>query len=56
MVDRQSQCILSWKLVWERNKEDFQELVDEAPKTKSYTSDAFDLYVLLWYHFCVYEV
>ena len=32
MVDRQTRCILGWKLVWERTQESLQDLVDEAPK------------------------
>jgi len=56
MVDRQTRCILGWKLVWERTQESLQDLVDEAPKAKSYTSDGFDLYALLWYHLGSYEV
>ena len=56
MVDRQTRCILSWQLVWERTQENLQDLVDEAPKARSYTSDGLDLYALLWYHFGRYEV
>ena len=55
-MDRHTRCILNWKLVWTRTQEAFQELVDEAPKAKHYTSDAFDLYALLWYHWGRYEV
>jgi IS1 family transposase len=56
MVDRDSRCILGWKVLWDRTQEAIQAIVDEAPKAKWYFSDGFDVYYLLWYHFGRYEV
>lgn len=43
-------------MVWDRTKEEIQNLVDAAPKAKWYFSDAFEAYDRLWYHFGRYEV
>lgn len=43
-------------MVWERTQQAIQEIVDDAPKAKQYTSDAFDAYDRLWYHYGSYEV
>lgn len=56
MVDRDSRCILGWKVLWDRTQEAIQAIVDEAPKARQYFSDGFDVYYLLWYHFGRYEV
>lgn len=56
IVDRSTRCILGWKLVWERTKENIQALVDEAPKAKFYFSDGFEASSLLWYHYGRYAV
>ena len=55
-MDRATRCFLGCKLVWERTLEEIQLLVDDAPKSKWYFSDAFDTYDRLWYHFGRYEV
>jgi IS1 family transposase len=56
IVDRETRCVLGWKIVWERTIDSLQEVVDEAPKAKYYYSDGFDRYALLWYHQGRYEV
>ena len=43
-------------MVWERTQQAIQDLVDTAPKSKRYYSDAFDAYYRLWYHMGQYEV
>ena len=55
-MDRQTRCILGWKVVWERTSEVIQQMVDEAPKAKTYFSDGWEAYASLWYHFGRYEV
>lgn len=56
LVDRETRCILSWKVVWERSQEAIQAMVDEAPKAKLYFSDGLDVYASLWYHLGRYAV
>ena len=56
IVDRAARCFLGCKLVWDRSKEEIQQMVDAAPKAKWYFSDAFEAYDRLWYHFGRYEV
>jgi IS1 family transposase len=56
LVDRQTRCILGWKVVWERTSEVIQQIVDEAPKAKTYFSDGWEAYASLWYHLGQYEV
>ena len=48
-VERETYCIVSYKVVWERTWEAMQDVVDGAPATKSY-SDAFLPYSCLRYH------
>lgn len=55
-MDRQTRCILGWKVVWERTSEVIQQIVDEAPKAKTYFSDGWEAYASLWYHLGRYEV
>ena len=47
---------MGWKVIWDRTIEQFQALVDDAPKARFYFSDGFDAYAALWYHFGRYEV
>jgi len=56
IVDRQTRCILGWKVAWERNAEVIQSIVDEAPKAKEYFSDGWEAYAGLWYHLGYYQV
>ena len=55
-MDRQTRCILGWKVVWERTSEVIQQMVDEAPKAKEYFSDGWHAYASLWYHLGQYQV
>lgn len=43
-------------MVWVRDHQAIQLLVDLAPKAKLYFSDAFDAYRWLWYHGGSYQV
>ena len=43
-------------MVWERTQQAIQDVVDKAPKSNQYYSDAFDAYDRLWYHFGRYTV
>ena len=55
-MDRDTRCILGWKVDWERSQAVMQEIVDGAPKANWYFSDGLDVYASLWYHFGRYEV
>jgi len=50
LVDRETRCFLGVKVVWERTRQAFQQLVDFAPKAATYFSDAYPTYEQLWYH------
>jgi insertion element IS1 protein InsB len=56
LVDRQTRCVLGWKVAWERSSEIIQQLVDEAAKAKHYYSDGWDAYAMLWYHLGQYSL
>ena len=47
---------MGWKVVPDRTQQDLQDIVDAAPKSKRYYSDAFRTYYRLWYHTGQYEV
>ncbi len=49
LVDRQSSCILAWRVDWERSEALLQAMVDEAPQAKFYYSDLFATYRKLVY-------
>ena len=55
-MDRQTRCVLGWKVVWERTSEVIQQIVDDAPKAKTYFSDGWEAYACLWYHLGHYQV
>lgn len=55
-MDRQTRCVLGWKVVAERTSEVIQQLVDGAPKAKQYFSDGWEAYASLWYHLGFYQV
>ena len=55
-MDRQTRCILGWKVVWERTSEVIQQIVDDALKAKEYFSDGWEAYASLWYHFGRYAI
>ena len=56
LVDRQTRCILGWKVAWERTAGVIQQLVDDAPKAREYFSDGWEAYASLWYHLGQYQV
>ena len=55
-MDRQTRCVLGWKVVEERTSEVIQQLVDDALKAKHYFSDGWEAYASLWYHLGQYQV
>ena len=48
-VDRDTRCIVSWDVVWERTTETLQAMLDRAPFARQYYSDAFVTYGTLVY-------
>lgn len=50
MVDRETRCIVSWRVVWHRSVDMAQEMVDQALPAHHYFSDAFPAWgaVLYW--------
>jgi len=56
LVDRQTRCVLGWKVAGERTSEVIQQMVDEAPKAREYFSDGWEAYATLWYHFGQYSL
>ncbi|MFN8381835.1 MAG: IS1 transposase [Anaerolineales bacterium] len=48
-MDRDTRCILSWDVVFERTSEALQVCLERAPQAKPYYSDAFPLYDTLYY-------
>jgi insertion element IS1 protein InsB len=49
LVDRDTGCILSWRVEWQRDLPTLQAMVDEAPQARYYYSDLFALYRSLLY-------
>ena len=43
-VDRSTRCILGFGVVWRRDGEAMQQVVDDAPPAKHYFSDGFPTY------------
>jgi IS1 family transposase len=56
LVDRQTRCVLGWKVARERSAAVIQQLVDEAPKAREYFSDGWEAYATLWYHLGQYSL
>ena len=48
-MDRDSRCVLGFGVVWERDREAMQQVVDDAPPAASYFSDGFATYAQLTY-------
>lgn len=48
-VDRATRCILGFGVVWERDADALQQIVDDAPPARSYFSDGFSGYAGLMY-------
>ena len=51
LVNRPTRCLLGWNVVRGHTKLAIQDMVDDAPKAKVYSSDALDAYGRLWHHF-----
>ena len=49
MVDRDSRCIVSWRVVWERTVEVAQDMVNSSPPAAIYFSDAFPSWQAVFY-------
>jgi len=49
-VERKTRCIVGWRVLWQRDQENFQDLIDTSPKAKQYYSDEFPLYGTLVYY------
>jgi len=56
LVDRQTRCVLGWKVAWEQTTPVIQQLVDDAPKAREYFSDGWETYATRWYHLGRYQV
>ena len=50
LVDRDTSCILAWRVDWQRPQELLQVMVDEAPQARYYYSDLYAPYRHLIYH------
>lgn len=48
-VDRATRCIIGWDVVWERDVEALQEMIERARPAQHYWSDAFPTYARLVY-------
>jgi len=59
MVDRDTRCIVSWRVVWERTGEVAQTMVDTSTPAALYFSDAFPSWEAVLYlqgeHFTVVD-
>lgn len=59
MVDRDTRCIVSWRVVWERSVDMAQQMVDSSPSAALYFSDAFPVWQAVLYlkgeHFTVID-
>jgi len=49
-VDRESRCIVGWDVLWERDNENMQALLDRSPQARLYYSDQFSTYDTLIYY------
>jgi IS1 family transposase len=50
LVERQTRCILGWRVVTERTDTVTQALIDETPDALQYCTDGFSLYAGRDYH------
>jgi insertion element IS1 protein InsB len=48
-VDRETRCIVNWRVLEVRSEPAFQAMVDESPQAQQYYSDAFGVYDQLIY-------
>lgn len=49
-VDRATQCIVGWDVLWERTTDCLQAMLDRAPQSHYYYSDAFSTYDTFVYY------
>lgn len=49
MVDRDTRCIVSWRVVWKRTVEVAQDMVETSPTAVVYFSDAFPCWAAVLY-------
>ena len=49
-VDRDTRCIVGWDVVFERDYDQMQAMLDRSPQAKQYYSDAFAVYDTLVYY------
>ena len=48
-VERETRCIVNWRVLEERTESAFQAMLDETPQAQPYYSDAFGVYAQLIY-------
>jgi insertion element IS1 protein InsB len=48
-VDRQTRCIVNWRVLAERTESELQAMLDDSPQAQQYYSDAFGVYAQLIY-------
>jgi IS1 family transposase len=48
-VDRDTRCIVGWDVVWERDTDALQAMLDRSPQARQSYSDAFSTYGTLVY-------
>lgn len=48
-VDRETRCIVNWRVLEARTEPAFQAMLDESPQAQQYYSDAFGVYAQLIY-------
>jgi IS1 family transposase len=48
-VERETRCIVNWRVLEERSEPAFQAMLDESPQAQQYYSDAFGVYAQLIY-------
>ena len=49
-VERSTRCVVGWRVLWHREQESIQSLIDTSPKAKQYFSDEFPVYGSLVYY------
>lgn len=49
-VERKTRCVVGWRVLWQRDSINFQNLIDESPKAQHYYSDLFPVYGRLVYY------
>lgn len=49
-VERNTRCVIGWRVLWQRDQEVFQDMIDTSPKAQQYFSDAFPVYSSLVYY------